>query len=281
MDLGLRDKVVIVTGGRGAIGSATGDCFASEGAQVVIADKHEEPNDGAGQTKNNSNGAQHFRYLDLTDELSIESFVDGVLRGFHAIDIIVNNAAVFSFGPLEAWDGVRPLDHHLSVGLLGPLRLVQEVWRRSPRSKSGCIINVSSVAGHVGEPDAFAYTPVKAAQKGFTLSCAIEMAPHGGWAISVSPGHTWTPVHEERARLEGVSRNEYERSSANIASTMYGRFLEPYEVAEIIVMAASRIGKPLTGQDIRATFGIEAGGFNLSYRTNPGELADLAPSRSC
>lgn len=270
MDLGLRDKVVIVTGGRGAIGSATGDCFASEGALVVIADKREEPDDGAAQTRDNPNGAQHFRYLDLTDELSVESFVDGVLRDFHAIDVTVNNAAVFSFGPLEEWDGVRPLEHHLSVGLLGPLRLVQEIWRRSPRSKSGCIINVSSVAGHVGEPDAFAYTPVKAAQKGFTLSCAIEMAPYGGWAVSVSPGHTWTPVHEERARLEGLNRNEYERSSANIASTMSGRFLEPREVAEIIVMAASRIGQPLTGQDIRATFGIEAGGFNLSYLTNPG-----------
>jgi hypothetical protein len=75
---------------------------------------------------------------------------------------------------------------------------------------------------------------VKAAQKGFTLSCAIGMAPHGGWAVSVSPG--------------------------------------PREVAEIIVMAASRLGNPLTGQDIRATSGIEAGGFNLSYRTNPGAV---------
>jgi hypothetical protein len=52
---------------------------------------------------------------------------------------------------------------------------------------------------------------------------------------------------------------------------MSGRFLEPGEVAEIIVVAASRIGRPLTGQDLRPTFGIEAGGFNLSYRTHPGE----------
>jgi NAD(P)-dependent dehydrogenase (short-subunit alcohol dehydrogenase family) len=274
MDLGLAGKVVIVTGGRGAIGSAASNCFAAEGALVVVADKLTSVNDDEEQTKINSNGGQHFRYLDLADEASIGSFVDGVLRDFQAIDIIVNNAAVFYFEALEEWKGVRPLDDHLRVGLLGPVRLIQEVWRRSPRSKSGCIINVSSVAGHVGEPDAFAYTPVKAAQKGFTLSCAIEMAPHGGWAISVSPGHTWTPVHAERARQEGVDRSEYERSSANIASTMSGRFLEPYEVGEIIVVAASRIGKPLTGQDIRATFGIEAGGFNLSYRTNPNSAVE-------
>jgi len=269
MDLGLRGKVVIVTGGRGAIGSVAGNCFAAEGALVVIADKLKGGNNAKGQVAADSNGAQHFRYLDLADESSIESFVDGVLRDFQTIDIIVNNAATFYFESLEEWDGLRPLEEHIRVGLLGPVRLIREVWRRSPRSKSGCVINVSSVAGHVAEPDAFAYTPVKAAQKGLTLSCAIEMASHGGWAISVSPGHTWTPVHEERARLEGASRGEYERSSANIASTMSGRFLEPYEVAEIIVVAASRIGKPLTGQDIRATFGIEAGGFNLQYRTSP------------
>lgn len=270
MDFGLNGKVVLVTGGRGAIGSATANCFAAEGALVVIADKFRSTSDGEERATVASGGAQYFRYLDLADELSIESFVDGVLRDFRMVDVIVNNAATFHFEPIEEWEGVQPLENHFRVGLLGPVRLIQELWRRSPRSKSGCIVNVSSVAGHIGEPNAFAYTPVKAAQKGLTLSCAIEMAPYGGWAVAVSPGHTWTPVHEERARLEGLSRTEYERSSANIASTLLGRFLEPYEVGEIIVMAASRLGKVLTGQDLRATFGIEAGGFNLSYRTHPG-----------
>jgi NAD(P)-dependent dehydrogenase (short-subunit alcohol dehydrogenase family) len=270
MDLGLKSKVVVVTGGSGAIGSATARCFAAEGALVVVADKLKGTSGDEGQAGGDG-GAHYFRHLDLSDELSIESFVDGVLRDFQTIDVIVNNAATFYFEPLEEWDGVRSLENHIRVGLLGPVRLVQEVWRRAPHSKSGCIINVSSVAGHVGEPNAFAYTPVKAAQKGFTLSCAIAMAPYGGWAITVSPGHTWTPVHAERARLEGLSRTEYEQSSPNIASTMSGRFLEPHEVGEIIAVAASRLGKPLTGQDLKATFGIEAGGFNLAYRTNPGD----------
>jgi NAD(P)-dependent dehydrogenase (short-subunit alcohol dehydrogenase family) len=270
MDLGLKGKVVVVTGGRGAIGSAAVSAFAAEGALVVIADKLVDLTENEEQAQHESGGAQYFRYLDLSDKESIESFVDGILREFEMIDVLVNNAAVFHFEPIEEWDGLRPLENHLQVGLLGPVRLIKEIWQRSPRSKSGCIINVSSVAGHVAEPNAFAYTSVKAAQKGLALSCAIEMAPYGGWAISISPGHTWTPVHEARARLEGLDRTEYERSSANIASTMSGRFLEPREVAEIIVLAASRIGAPLTGQDLRVTFGIEAGGFNLSYRTQPG-----------
>jgi 3alpha(or 20beta)-hydroxysteroid dehydrogenase len=269
MDLGLKGKVVVVTGGRGAIGSAAANCFAAEGALVIVADKVRDSSDEE-QAQLASGGAQYFRYLDLTNEASIDSFVDGFLQDFQMVDVIVNNAAVFHFSPLEEWGDAQPLEDHLRVGLLGPVRLIQEFWRRAPRSKSGCIVNVSSVAGHVGEPNAFAYTPVKAAQKGLTLSCAIEMAPYGGWAVAVSPGHTWTPVHEDRARAEKQSRAEYEQSSANIGSTLFGRFLEPYEIGELIVIAASRVGKPLTGQDLRATFGIEAGGFNLSYRTHLG-----------
>lgn len=271
MDLGLTGKVVVVTGGAGAIGSATARCFAAEGAVVIVADKVRGDHDDTERLLDDSGGARYFRHLDLADEPSITSFAAGVLQEFETVDVIVNNAATFHFGPLAEWDGTEPLERHLRVGVLGPVRLIQEIWRRSPRSKAGCVINVSSVAGHVGEPDAFAYTPVKAAQKGLTLSCAIEMAPHGGWAVAVSPGHTWTPVHAERARREGLGREAYERMSANIASTMAGRFLEPREIAEIIVVAASRIGRPLTGQDLRPTFGIEAGGFNLSYRTHPGE----------
>lgn len=267
MDLGLKGKVVVVTGGRGAIGSATANCFADEGARVIIADKLRGESEEE-RAYGTSGGVQYFRYLDLTDALSIESFIEGTIREFQKVDVLVNNAAIFNFSPVEAWAGTQPLEDHISVGLLGPVRLIQELWRRAPDSKSGSIVNVSSVAGHVGEPDAFAYTPVKAAQKGLTLSCAIEMAPYGGWAVAVSPGHTWSPAHE--ARLEGLSRTEYERSSANIASTLFSRFLEPHEVGEIIVIAASRLGKPLSGQDLKATFGIEAGGFNLSYRTHTG-----------
>ena len=183
MDLGLKDKVVVVTGGRGAIGSATANCFATEGALVIVADKLRSASDDDKRPHVVSGGARCFRCLDFTDELSIESFVDEVLKDFEVIDVIVNNAATVEFEPIEEWNGVRPLENHLRVGLLGPVRLIQELWRRSPHSKSGCIINVSSVAGHVGEPNAFAYTPVKAAQKGLTLSCAVEMAPYGGWAI--------------------------------------------------------------------------------------------------
>ena len=205
--------------------------------------------------------------LDLREEHSISEFVGRVVQEHGGIDILVCNAATFSFRPLEEWSNVEALDRHYAVGLRGHTLLVQNAWQRCPRSKAGSVIAISSVAGHVGEPNAFAYTPIKAALRGFTLSCAIDMAKSGGWAVTLSPGHTWSVPHQERASAEGMTREQYEQSSSSIQSTMFGRFLEPEEVARWVVLLASPLGKALTGQEINATFGIEAGGFNRSYRT--------------
>ncbi len=271
MDLGLSDTVVVITGGAGAIGAATARCFLQEGSLVVLGDRDQERGAHVVQDLSRTfEGRIYFEPLDLLDEASTRSFVRRVVEAHAGIDVIVNNAAVFYFDTLIDWPSLDPLDEHYHVGLRGPVALVQESWRCSPRSRSGSIVNVSSIAGHVGEPKAMAYTTLKAAQKGFTLSCALEMAAYGGWAVSLSPGHTWTPVHQRRAEAEGVSREAYEQTQANIQSTMFGRFLEPEEVAAWIVLAASRLGRPLTGQDIRVTQGIEPGGFNRGYETAPG-----------
>ena len=273
MDLGLKDKVVVITGGAGAIGSATAKCFLREGCVVILGDC--DRNCGSQVVESlavDYEGRIHFQYLDLRDEDNIREFVRAIVEVHAGIDSIVNNAAVFYFEQLVEWSTLDPLDEHYQVGLRGPATLVQESWRISERSRSGSIVNVSSVAGHVGEPKAVAYTTLKAAQKGFTLSCAIEMSKFGGWAVSVSPGHTWTPVHQKRASAQGLSRKEYEHSQSSIQSTMFGRFLDPEDVGEWIVLAASRVGRPLTGQDLRVTSGIEAGGFNRRYETAAVEV---------
>lgn len=268
MDLGLSGKVVIITGGAGAIGSATARCFLQEGASVAIADSDVAKGRAVEEELSHQfSSPVRFFPLDLRDETSIRDFVHLVVTTYDGIDIIVNNAAIFFFNALAEWTTFDKLDEHYHVGLRGPAILVHEAWRRSERSRGGSVITVSSIAGHVGEPNALAYTSIKAAQKGFTLSCAIEMSSYGGWAVTVSPGHTWTPVHQKRASIKGLTRQEYEHSSCNIQSTMFGRFLEPQEVGEWITIAASRLGKPLTGQDLKVTFGIEAGGFNRQYET--------------
>jgi 3alpha(or 20beta)-hydroxysteroid dehydrogenase len=268
MNLDLDMKVAVVTGGAGAIGSATARLLAQEGSRVAIGDVDATAGEAVVKdirTTRNANVA--FFPLDLKNEGSITEFVESVVATFGGIDIIINNAAVFHFSPLKKWTAVdvAALDEHYQVGLRGAALLVREVWRRSERSLGGCVVNVSSIAGHVAEPNAVAYTTIKAAQKGFTLSCAIEMAPFGGWAVSVSPGHTWSPSHRRKAQGKGMDREEYERTSSNIQTTMFGRFLEPEEVAEWIVLAASRLGKAITGEDLHVTFGIEAGGFNRNY----------------
>ena len=190
------------------------------------------------------------------------------MERFGAVHALIHNAAIFSFSPMSAWTDEAPLDRHYEVGIRGPIQLTREIWSRCMAARSGSVILISSIAGHVGEPDAFAYTPIKAAQKGLMLCYAQEMASFGGWAVAISPGHIWSSVHQARAQAAGKTKAEYERDMPNIQSTLYARFLEPGEVARLVVLAASPAGKPLSGQDIHVTLGIEAGGFNRQYRTS-------------
>ncbi len=270
MDLEIEDKVVAIAGGAGDIGSECATQFLKEGAFVVIGDRSEEKGSDLVESleKKYPNRIQ-FLKIDLTDPGSISDFVQSTVTTHGGIDIIVNCAATFYFEELTQWENSSELDRHIDVGLRGPIALVQEAWRLSERSRSGSIVNISSVAGHVGEPNALAYTPIKAAQKGLTKSLSIDMASSGGWAVSVSPGHCATSVHKERAQAEGKTWEEYERTSPQIGTTMFGRFIQPEEVAKWVVIAASPIGKLATGQDLKISLGIESGGFNRKYDTSP------------
>ena len=268
MDLRIKNKVALITGGAGTLGLATARCFLEEGAISVMLDLPSRSSDQAvAAVLAEYPERAAFVELNLADAGSISKAVGDVLEKFQSIHFIVNNAATFHFSPVGDWLNNEPLDTHYAVGLQGPVRLLREAWNRCPVALSGSVVNVSSVAGHVGEPNAFAYTPIKAAQKGLTLSCAQEMAKYGGWAVAISPGHIWSAVHKSRADAAGLSQTEYERVMPNIQSTMHGRFLEASEVARWIVIAASPLSKALTGQDLHVTLGIEAGGFNRAYDT--------------
>ncbi len=268
MNLELDDKVVVICGGAGDIGSACVRQFLEEKAIVVIGDYDQEKGNGLVKSLSEEFLTRiHCYSLDLSEESSVRSFVRSVVSDHDGIDVIVNCAAVFHFQALTEWKSADPLDRHYAVGLKGPVTLIQEAWRSSERSRQGSIVNISSVAGHVGEPSATSYTPIKAAQKGLTKSLAIDMASNGGWSVSVSPGHTRTQVHEARAKAEGKTWDEYQRTSPQVKTTMFDRFIEPEEIAKWVVIAASPLGRLVTGQDLKVSLGIESGGFNRDYNT--------------
>ncbi len=270
MNLELNNKVVIVTGGAGDIGSACVRQFLEEGAYVIIGDIAEEKGLALLESllKDYPNRI-HFIELDLTDQSSIRDFVHSVVRAQGGIDVIVNCAATFHFEALVHWNDMSELDRHFNVGLRGPITLIQEAWRCSERSRAGSIINISSVAGHVGEPNALAYSPIKAGQKGMAKSLSIDMSAKGGWSVSISPGHTRTGVHKDRAKAERKTWEEYEQTSPQIKTTMFDRFIEPEEIAKWVAIAASPLGKLVTGQDLKVSMGIESGGFNRKYNNAP------------
>jgi len=272
MNLQIKDKIVIIAGGAGDIGSACVRQFLEENAVVIVGDSDSAKGTSLVASLDKDFPSRiHFQLLDLRNESSARAFVRTVIEQHGAIDVIVNCAADFYFKELTDWENLDPMDRHFEIGLRGPVTLIQEAWRCSDRSRAGSIVNISSVAGHVGEPNATAYAPLKAAQKGLTKSLAIDMAATGGWSVSVSPGHTRTRVHEDRAKAEGKNWEEYQKTSPQVKTTMFDRYIDPDEIARWVVIAASPLGKLVTGQDLKVSLGIETGGFNRNYNTTAVE----------
>ncbi len=268
IDLELKNRVVIITGGSGGIGSACVREFLRQGAFVSIVDIDKK----SGILLEEESlveypGRARFFECDLTDIDSTCSVVDLTIAAFGQIDSIICNAAIFHANSLENWgkDDLERLRRHFEVGILGHMNLVRHAWSHCAGSRSGSVITIGSTAGRFAEPKSMAYLPIKAALIEGVKQFAFEMADAGGWAVCVSPGHTFTSEHAKRVKKSGQKKNEYEKTAGNIQNTLLKRFLEPEEIAGWVAIAASHYGKLITGTEILVDAGISAGGFNGAY----------------
>ena len=163
INLELENKVVIITGGSGGIGSACVREFLRQGAFVSIADIDKN----AGISLEEELSAQYpgrarFFDCDLTDTDSIYAFVDLTISAFSKIDIIICNAGVFHFIPLSDWteSDLSTLRRHFEVGIVGHLNLVRYAWSVCKSSRCGSVVTIGSTAGKFAEPKAMAYLPI-------------------------------------------------------------------------------------------------------------------------
>ncbi len=270
LDLKLADKVAIVTGGAGGIGSACVKGFLDQNACVVVADKAWDRQQEAA-LRHRYGDRVMFARCDLRRSGEIRALVEGTIERFGGIDCLICNAGTFPFTPLLRWgpDDLATYEDHFRVGLKGHVDLVRTAWQLSERSRAGSVVTIGSTAGQFAEPQAFAYLTVKAALIGAVKQFAFEMAEFGGWSVCVSPGHTFTRQHIMKVQSKQQSREEYEASAVNVQNTLAKRFLEPEEIATCILFAASPHGKALTGSMLQADAGIAAGGFNSGYERPP------------
>lgn len=233
------NKVVMVTGAARGIGRAIALLFAREGANIVAVDV-----DGAGVQQLAREIEQMGRQVlseavDIADYAAIEHLVNNAITRFDRIDILVNNAAIIRRGSFvdhsrEDWDRV------LKVNLGGTFNCTKAVVPYMIRQGGGKIVNVTSVAGKVGDITAAAsYGTSKGAINTFTKSLARDLAPQGINVNAVAPHAIETDMSREWSE---------EKRRAVIEAIPLKRMGKPEEVAEAVAFLASDAANFITGE---------------------------------
>jgi NAD(P)-dependent dehydrogenase (short-subunit alcohol dehydrogenase family) len=236
------DKVVLVTGGSGAVGGAIVRRFLQDGFRVTFTFLHHQ--ERAEQLQNET-GAFGFQG-DLTDQGQVKEIVKQILETFGPIDVLVNNAGLTQVMPFalieeEDWDQI------LTANLKTMFLVTKEVVRSMISRRRGVVINMGSLAGHRLLEVPVHYATAKAGVSGFTLSLAKELSRYHIRVNEVVPGLLSKGVGELVPEKE---RAEYLRYCAA------GRPGEPEEVAEVVAFLASEKAQYINAQRVFVDGGI-------------------------
>ena len=237
----LANKIAVVTGASKGIGAAIARQFAAEGATVVVnyassradADKVVADIVGAG-------GKAVAIGANVGVEADVQKLFAAVKELFGRVDLLVNNAGVYSFEPLDA---ITPANFRamFDTNVLGTLLASREAVTLMPAS-GGAIVNIGTVATALAPPAAAVYAGSKGAIGVITKSLAKELGPRGIRVNAISPGLTLT----EGVHTAGIANSDFERQM--IAMTPLGRAAQPVDIALPAVFLASEDARFVTGE---------------------------------
>ncbi len=256
-DTGLRNKVVIVTGGSGGIGRATALRFAQEGARVAAWDV----NDGAAaeliKALESAGGQAIFTKVNVTDTASAQAGVDAVLAKWGRIDVLVNNAGILRDGLLvKSKEGVTStmsdevFDSVISVNLRGVFVCTRAVVPHMIAGGGGVILSASSVVGLYGNFGQTNYVATKYGVIGMTKTWARELGRYKIRANAVAPGYIGT---------EMVQQMPQKILDTMVAHTPLGRLGKPEEIANAYAWLASDQAAFVTGTVLSVDGGVVVG----------------------
>ena len=244
MSASLTGRVAIITGAGQGIGRVFAKAFAAAGAIPVIAERNRARGDAVAAEIAAVDGRAMAIATDVADPDSVAAMAKAVEAEFGRIDILINNAAIFStlemrpFDqiPLAEWEAV------LRVNVTGAFLCARAVVAAMRRARWGRIINMASGAVTLGRPNYLHYIASKAALDGMTRSLAHELGPDGITVNAILPGATFTEIERKTVTPEQKDRI--------VAMQCIARPERPEDLVGTALFLASEAAAFLTGQAI-------------------------------
>ena len=237
-------KVALVTGAALGIGRATALLLAREGAKVAVTDVLDDEGRLVADEITAAGGVAHSWHLDTADEHSVSEALAAVVDLYGRLDVLVNNAGISGVSKptheitLEEWNRV------ISINLTGVFLCTKHAIPHLRRSGGGSIVNLSSIYGLVGAPDAPPYHAAKGGVRLMSKTDALLYAPDKIRVNSVHPGFIWTPMVERFLAEQGAPRSTID------ALHPIGHMGEPDDIAYGILYLASDESAFVTGSEL-------------------------------
>lgn len=247
-------KTALITGAARGIGCHFAQAYVNEGARVAMADIDTER---AGKAAAEIGDAAMAIEMDVTNQDSIEAAVATVTDKFDGIDILINNAAVFTAAPITEITRAD-YDKVFEINVAGTMFTMQAVAKQMiDRGKGGKIINMASQAGRRGEPLVAVYCATKAAVISLTQSAGLNLIQHGINVNAIAPGvvdgEHWDGVDAFFAKYENKAPGQKKREVG--AGVPFGRMGRPEDLAGMAVFLASDEANYIVAQ----TYNVDGG----------------------
>lgn len=230
-------KVAIVTGGGSGLGLAIAEKFVSNNIETIITGRDQQK---LNKAKEKLGELCHAITCDLSHLPGIPGFVEEVIQRFGQIDILVNNAGInMKKNFTEVTD--EDFQQIITTNLSAVFSMSREVVKEMLKKKTGCIINISSMAAQYGLPKVIAYTASKTAIDGITRAMAVELSPSGIRVNAIAPGFIYSEMTAK------ALDSDPERKAKVFNRTPMGVMGQPADIGEAAWFLASDAAKYITG----------------------------------
>ena len=250
----LRGKCALITGSTQGLGLAIAERLAGEGCNIVLngfgeADEIERHR----QALEADHGVRALHHgADVGEASQIGEMVEAAKRAFGAVDIVINNAVIRHFSPIETFKPAE-WDRALAVNLSAAFHTVRLTLAGMRERGFGRIVNIASIYSLIGATNRVDYVTTKTALIGFTRAIALETARSDITCNAICPGTVPTPSIEGRLEAEratsGLSRAEAEQAFLATRQPS-GKFVMPERVAALVALLCSPAGADITGAAI-------------------------------